>query len=131
MATRVLFRCERCAAAPDAATQRTLMAELRDRTPGEYVDAQPGGWLIWTGGGALGPKRYACRRHRDAFVEALRAQYGASRRAIWRGEPDRSLWPDGLSGLRDRELTELLGRSAVDASGPAAVRPRGAATTER
>jgi len=78
MTTRVLFRCECCGACPDVATQRTLEGQLLDRSIAEYLDARPGGWLIWTGGGAFGAKRYACAQHRPDLTDRLRRQYGAT-----------------------------------------------------
>ncbi len=108
MAVRVVFRCELCDAQPDPATQRTLMFQLRDRTLGEYRDAQPAGWLIWTAGGALGAKRYACVEHRGDLIAYVRRIYGASRSGVWQDEPYLSLWPDGVSGFDERELAELI-----------------------
>lgn len=108
MAVRVIFRCEHCDALPDPATQRTLEGQLRDRTVGEYRDAQPGGWLIWTAGGPLGSKRYACATHRGELVQRLRRQFGAVRCDVHRDEPYPALWPDGLGGFDERELAALL-----------------------
>jgi len=98
MTVRVLFRCEQCDALPDPATERTLGGQLRDRTFGECQDAQPGGWLIWTAGGPLGSKRYACPQHRDDLIAYLRRHYGAIRCGVWKAEPYPALWPDGFSG---------------------------------
>jgi hypothetical protein len=112
MGVRVLFRCEHCDALPDRDTQRTLESQLRDRRLGTYLDAQPGGWLIWTAGGALGSKRYACPQHRDALRDQLRAHYG-SHAVVWQSEPYLALWPDGFSDLDDRELAELLGLAGL------------------
>jgi hypothetical protein len=108
MAVRVLFRCEHCDALPDPATERTLGGQLCDRTFGEYQDAQPGGWLIWTAGGPLGSKRYACPQHRDDLVAYLRRHYGAVRCGVWKTEPYPALWPDGFSEVDERELARLL-----------------------
>lgn len=108
MAVRLLFRCERCDALPDRDTQRVLQGELRDRGVGEYIDAQPGGWLIWTAGGALGSKRYACPQHRVDLTNDLRAHYRGCP-GVWRTEPYRRLWPDGFSDVDEHELAELLG----------------------
>lgn len=84
--TRVRFRCEHCDALPDHDTQRTLESQLRDRRYGQYFDAQPGGWLIWTAGGALGSKRYACAQHRSELIEDLRAHHSV-RSGVWQDEP--------------------------------------------
>lgn len=123
MAVKVVFRCEQCGARPDRVTQRTLEGQLLDRTFGEYRDAQPGGWLVWTAGGPLGSKCYACPEHRDELVEHLRRHYGAIRCGVWKSEPFPALWPDGFCGLEERELAELLGGGRKgSAEGPAPAR---------
>lgn len=112
MTVRVLFRCEQCGVRPDVDTQRTLLGQLLDRSFAEYVDAQPGDWLIWTGGGAFGGKRYACAHHRDDLVADLRRHYGATHHAaVWTYGPYRALWPAGFSSFDERELDELLARA--------------------
>jgi hypothetical protein len=112
MPVKVLFRCETCQARPDEVTQRTLEGQLRDRTFGEYRDAQPGGWLVWTAGGPLGSKRYACSAHRDELIAELRRHYGAIRCGVLAEEPYTAIWPDGLNGFDERELAALLRGSA-------------------
>jgi hypothetical protein len=107
MAVRVIFRCEHCDAVPDPATQRTLEGQLQDHTYGEYRDAQPGEWLIWTAGGPLGAKRYACPAHRGDLVDHLRRHFGTRRCGVHADEPYPSLWPDGLSGFDEREFAAL------------------------
>lgn len=112
MTVRLLFCCERCGARPDADTERTLLGQLRDRAFAEYLDAQPGGWLIWSGGGVFGAKRYACARHRDDLIADLHRHHGATHSAAVRKHgPYRALWPDGFSALDERELAELLARA--------------------
>lgn len=113
MAVRVRFCCAYCDALPDADTQRTLQGHLRDRRLGEYLDAQPGGWLIWTAGGALGCKRYACPRHRADLIDHVRAHYGATCSGASQPEPYPALWPDGFSALDECELAELLELTAT------------------
>jgi hypothetical protein len=108
MAVRVVFRCETCKITPDALTQRALEGQLRDRTFGEYRDAQPAGWLIWTAGGALGSKRYACPAHHDELTAQLRRDYGTVRCGVFEEEPYTAIWPDGLNGFDERELAALL-----------------------
>lgn len=113
MAVRPRFSCEECDASPDAITHRTLAGQLLDQRFGTYLDAQPGGWLIFTGGGPLGPRRYACPHHRDALTNHLRQHYGTIRHAhVYASEPHEEIWPDGFTSLDDRELTELLTRAA-------------------
>jgi hypothetical protein len=106
---RVVFRCERCRTVPDAATQRTLLGQLRKRRVAELLDAEPGGWLIWTAGGALGPRRYACAEHRQTLIDHLRTHYGTTHPGVRAAEPYPSLWPDALSSLDERDFAELLG----------------------
>jgi hypothetical protein len=115
MPVRVRFGCEHCDALPDPATRRTLEGQLLDRTHGEFRDAQPGGWLIWTAGGALGSKLYACPRHRADLSDHVRRHFGAIRSIVWRGEPYPALWPDGMRGLDERELQALLAADRPDA----------------
>jgi hypothetical protein len=108
MPVRMRFGCEHCDAQPDGVTQRTLEGQLRDGTRGEFRDAQPGGWLIWTAGGALGSKLYACPRHRGELAADARRHFGAMRSIVWQPEPYLALWPDGLSGFDERGLETLL-----------------------
>lgn len=116
MAVHVVFRCEHCDALPDPATQRALEGQLRDRRFGEYLDAQPGGWLVWTAGGPLGSKRYACREHRSELIDSLRRQYGVRCGGAGEDEPYPSLWPDGFSALDEHELAALLGGASLERS---------------
>jgi hypothetical protein len=74
--TRLVFRCQLCDAEPDEETYRSLAAQLQEMRFGEYVDAVPGGWLVWHGRGPYGPTRYACRGHRVALREYIRKHYG-------------------------------------------------------
>lgn len=119
MGVRMVFRCEHCTAQPDAITQRALLGQLHHRTGAEYLDAQPAGWLVWTAGGPLGGRRYACPRHRDDLVDHVRAHYGAICPAARRNQAHRQVWPDGFSALDDHELTALLSgdHGATGASG--------------
>jgi hypothetical protein len=121
MPVQVRFCCEHCDALPDAVTQRTLEGQLCDRTHGEFRDAQPGGWLIWTAGGALGSRLYACPVHRSDLTDHVRRNYGAIRSIAWRPEPYPALWPDGLRGFDERELEALLAgeERAADVRRPA------------
>jgi len=119
MAVRVVFRCETCNITPDALTQRALEGQLRDRVFGEYRDAQPAGWLVWTAGGVLGSKRYACPAHRDELTALLRRHYGTVRCGVFDEEPYAAIWPDGLNGFDERELAAML-RGAAGAPARAA-----------
>jgi hypothetical protein len=76
MPSRFVFRCEFCDTEPDEATQRSLTGQLADLRSGEYVNAPPGGWLVWHGRGIYGPTRYACADHRVALRNLVRKHYG-------------------------------------------------------
>ena len=54
MGVRLIFRCDFCDRAPDAATQLSLERMLRELAFGEYLEVTPGHWLAWLGGGPLG-----------------------------------------------------------------------------
>ena len=84
---RVIFRCEFCGAEPDAETQLTLEHQLRELVFGEYLDAPPGRWLAWQGGGPLGPRRYACSNHRGELTAYLREHYGSIAPHPWKMPP--------------------------------------------
>ena len=77
MPVAVLFSCDICGARPDPDTQRALERQLLDLRHGEYVDADPGGWLTWHGRGIYGPQRYACAEHRDELKARLCQLYGS------------------------------------------------------
>jgi hypothetical protein len=49
---------------------------VRGELFGEYLHTMPGGWLVWTGRGILGPVRHACLAHRDDLMEHVRRHYG-------------------------------------------------------
>src|SRR5215831_18950679 len=70
MPTRVIFRCE-----------------FRELAFGTYLDMPPGGWLVWHGGGPLGPRRYACRDHRGELTAYLREHYGTIAPHPWKMPP--------------------------------------------
>jgi hypothetical protein len=61
---------------------------------GEYLDAFPGRWLVWNGGGPLGPRRYACREHRGDLVAYLRYHYATVAAQVWKMPPYTARWPD-------------------------------------
>ena len=94
MPTRAIFRCQFCDAAPDHGTQRSLQGQVTERMFGEYLDAFPGRWLVWNGGGPLGPRRYACRMHRGDLVAYLRYHYATVAAQVWKMPPYEQRWPD-------------------------------------
>ena len=47
----VVYRCDVCGCAPDPETYAQLVRQLLDLRHGEYVDVEPGRWLIWHGRG--------------------------------------------------------------------------------
>ena len=55
MPVRMIFRCQFCAAVPDAETQRSLERQLRELVCGEYLDALPGAGSSGTGAGRSAP----------------------------------------------------------------------------
>jgi hypothetical protein len=87
MPTRLIFRCEFCAAVPDPATQVSLERQLRELAFGTYLEVRPGRWLAWHGGGPLGPRRYACRAHRGELTAYLREHYGTIAPHPWKRPP--------------------------------------------
>lgn len=112
MGIRLVFRCDHCHARQD---RETLEGQLHDRCRAPYLAVQPGGWLIWTAGGALGRRRYACPEHRDAPVEHVRV-HGAIDRAAWQTAPYPALWPDACphsttpSSLSSRAVVPAIAR---------------------
>ncbi len=87
MPSRLIFRCETCGVSPEAPTQRALERSLRELAFGAYLDMEPGRWLVWLGGGPLGPRRYACAAHRGELTAALREHYGTISSHPWRRPP--------------------------------------------
>ncbi len=83
----VRFKCQFCDASPDPATQTSLEGQLRELVFGEYLDAPPGRWLVWHGGGPLGPRRYACAEHRGDLTSYLRGHYGCIGYQVWAMPP--------------------------------------------
>ncbi|HEX4109568.1 MAG TPA: hypothetical protein VHX88_15635 [Solirubrobacteraceae bacterium] len=93
MAVQLRFQCEFCAARPDAPTQLALEGEVGERVFGEYVNVLPGRWLVWGGGGPLGPRRYACGEHRGDLTASLREHYGTVAWQVWKRPPYAERWP--------------------------------------
>ena len=83
MPVKLIFRCETCAATPDEETRAGLEGELLDPRWGEYVDAEPGHWLIWHGRGLYGVARFACPEHRGELKALLREHYGTIGHHPW------------------------------------------------
>lgn len=83
MPVRVVFRCEVCDIVPDDETQRGLEQQLLDLRHGEYLDIEPGDWLVWHGRGSYGATRYACSDHRIELKARLQEQYGTLGNAPW------------------------------------------------
>ena len=122
MPIRLVFRCDYCDVRPDTDTQRTLEGQLLDRRFGEYLDAQPGNWLIFNAGGPLGGRRYACTVHRTNLTADLQAHYGAMCRLVRDEGPYPALWPNGFSSLDERELADLLASGDSAGAAPRAAR---------
>lgn len=109
MPTRVVFRCEFCDAQPDEPTQRTLEHSLRELGFGEYLEAPPERWLVWLGGGPLGPRRYACGDHRGDLVAYLREHYGTVAPHPWKRPP----YPDSVRSTDTEKAIRQGGLSAM------------------
>jgi hypothetical protein len=109
MPIRVIFRCQFCDAEPDAETQRMLEHQLRELVFGQYLNAPPGRWLVWHGGGPLGPRRYACDAHRGELVAYLRTHYGNIAPNPWKMPP----YPTTLRSSDTERALRLGGLSAM------------------
>jgi hypothetical protein len=83
MPVKLIFRCETCDATPDEETRAALEGELLDPRWGEYVDAEPGHWLIWHGRGLYGHARFSCAAHRGDLKACLREHYGTLGHHPW------------------------------------------------
>lgn len=80
---KLIFRCQTCGRMPDEATRASLERELMDPRFGEYVDAEPGHWLIWHGRGLYGAALFSCVEHRGELKAFLREHYGTIGRHPW------------------------------------------------
>jgi hypothetical protein len=109
MPIRVIFRCHGCDAIPDPLTQLSLERGLRELAFGEYLDVAPGHWLLWLGGGPLGPRRYACPEHRGDLVADLREHYGTIAPHPWKRPP----YPDTLRSADTERAIRNGGLSAM------------------
>ena len=87
MPVRLRFRCQFCDAEPCPETHRSLLGQVRELHFGEYLDMLPGRWLVWTGGGYLGPKAYACEGHRGDLTAQIRRTYGTLSTSPWKRPP--------------------------------------------
>jgi hypothetical protein len=105
MTVVVVFECEVCRRRPDPETQISLERQLLDLRHGEYVDADPGGWLTWHGRGIYGPHRYACGEHRGELKALLREHYGTLGWHPW------AIGPHPWAGRRGTDRARQLARS--------------------
>jgi hypothetical protein len=87
MPVKLVFRCQFCEAQPDAQTHASLVGQVRELQFGEYLDMLPGRWLVWTGHGQLGPKRFACAEHRGDLTAYVREHYGCLAKHPWKRPP--------------------------------------------
>ncbi|MDP2711671.1 MAG: transglutaminase family protein [Solirubrobacteraceae bacterium] len=87
MTVRLRFACEYCSVRPDPATERSLRSQVLQPGSTPYLDALPGRWLVWRGGGALGPRRYACAEHRGELTAYLRLHYASINSCVWQRPP--------------------------------------------
>ena len=77
MSYRLIFKCEVCGGCPDHLTQGSIERQLLNARFGEWVDAYPEKWLIWSGNGIYGATLYACGEHRGELKSFVREHYGA------------------------------------------------------
>ena len=87
MSVNLIFRCDICGAQPERRTQTALERSLRELGFGEYLHIPVGRWLVWLGGGPLGPRRYACSAHRGELTADLREHYGTIAPHPWKMPP--------------------------------------------
>jgi len=73
---------------------------------GEYVDAEPGHWLVWRGGGIYGRDLYACAEHRGDLTAHLRRHYGTLGWHPWKRPPYRR-YPHREDPERERRIRRL------------------------
>jgi hypothetical protein len=99
---RLVFRCEHCGVEPDLVTQTSLERQLLHQRFGEYVDAGPGGWLVWSGRGIYGRPLYACGDHRGELTAFVRQHYGTLGPHPWSMQTYPSLPPDDDAIARRR-----------------------------
>jgi hypothetical protein len=105
MPARLIFKCEICGTRAEGATLGALEAQLQELLFGTYLDAQPGNWLVWHGGGLYGRTRYACGDHRGELKATLREHYGTIGPHPW------AMGPHPVTTLRRGRITarERLG----------------------
>jgi hypothetical protein len=116
MPVRVLFRCELCGAEPDADTRIMLEQQLQELLVGEYLNAEPGHWLVWYGGGPYGRNRYACQQHRGELKAYLREHYGTLGWHPWAMGPH----PSRSAKPATRQALHLARTSGASKWGPRA-----------
>ena len=105
MPVRPVFRCEFCGTRADHETHHALLRQMLDLRFGEYVDADPGNWLTWSGRGIYGSTRYACGEHRGDLKADLRETYGTVGRHPW------AMGPHPWAGRRGTDRARRLARS--------------------
>lgn len=109
----LVFRCEVCGDQPDALTQASLERQLMHQRFGEYVDAGPGGWLVWHGRGIYGRTMYACANHRGELKAFVRHHYGTVGPHPWSMRTYPSLSPDDAARARRRARAAGLPKFGV------------------
>jgi hypothetical protein len=98
--SRLIFRCEICGCEPGQLSQISLERQLLHFRFGEYVDAGPDGWLVWTGRGPYGRALYSCGEHRAELRAYVIRHYSGPHARSKRSYP--SLPPDDLAVARRR-----------------------------
>jgi hypothetical protein len=102
MPTRLVFRCEICGAEPDALTQTSIERQLLHFRFGQWVEAYPARWLIWSGRGPYGPTIYACGDHRGELKTFVRGHYGSIGWHPWSTDTYPCSAPDDMERARKR-----------------------------
>ena len=111
MSVAVVFRCCVCGVQPDTETRSNLERQMLDLRHGEYVDAEPGGWITWHGRGVYGPHRHACGAHRGELKAFLREHYGTLGWHPW------AKGPHPWAGRRGTDRARRLARTLTSTFG--------------
>src|ERR1700731_2405642 len=111
MPVAVVFRCCVCGVQPDTETRSDLERQMLDLRHGEYVDAEPGGWITWHGRGVYGPHRHACGAHRGELKAFLREHYGTLGWHPW------AKGPHPWAGRRGTDRARRLARTLTSTFG--------------
>ena len=87
----------------------------REILSAQYLDAEPGHWIVWSGGGIFGRTRYACAEHRGDLVAHLRKHYGNIGWQPWAKGPYKRFVKTGdpARARKQRRMAEARGGGLV------------------